>query len=193
MKESIMNDKNKRQMFFSSERLDYVLLETTDASLMCSWFNNLEITKYLSRGEFPMGLTYETEYIEECQKKQNFNDSTDLKLGLWHREDQKLIGTTGIHQINNRDLQGSFGIVIGEPEYWSNGYGTEILTAMLDWSFRIRGLRLITLRVLGNNPRGQRCYEKCGFVLAGNIPNSVYKDGKWVDEIIMLARNPLYE
>lgn len=177
--------KKNRQVLLTTKDLDLVLLETSDAEVLASWFNNYEISKFLGRGDFPITIPYEENYLEKVYK-----DQSKLQLGIWHRKDKKLIGTTGIHEINSTHLQGSFGITIGEPNYWSDGYGTQTLEAMLDWSFRIRGLRLITLRVYGNNPRGRRCYEKCGFEHVGTIPNSVFKDGEWIDENIMLKRSP---
>ena len=35
------------------------------------------------------------------------------------------------------------------------------------------------------NPRGIRCYKKCGFKIEGIKKQSVRKNGKFVDEIIM--------
>ena len=177
--------KEKRQVFLTTKNLDLVLLTVDDASTFARWFNTTAITQFLGRGDFPMTEESEVEYLEKLYK-----DKAQLQLGIYHRKDKRLIGTTGIHQISDRDLQGSFGIMIGEPEYWGGGYGTETLQTMLDWGFNIRGLRIVTLRVLENNPRGRHCYEKCGFVQVGTIPKSTFKVGEWVDEYIMIAVNP---
>lgn len=176
---------NKRQIFITTLDLDLVLLEPGDAPTLTSWFNDYGVTKFLGRGEFPMTLAEETKYLEEVYQNQS-----KLQLGIYHRQDRKLIGTTGIHDISAQHLNGEFGIVIGDNAYWGDGLGTQTLTAMLDWSFRVRGLRAITLRVLGNNPRGKRCYEKCGFTLIGTFPKHIFKDGQWVDESHMVAHSP---
>ena len=175
------------QTFLKTDRLALVLLTTEDAPILAKWLNDQSVTAYLSRGDYPMTNKAEVEYLEKI-----YQDEAHLQLGVWHVADKKLIGTTGMHQINNRDRTASFGIMIGEPEYWSQGYGTEILEAMLTWAFAIRDLRNVTLLVLGNNPRGQRCYEKCGFVEAGRYTKHIFKQGEWHDEIMMRAVNPKY-
>ena len=176
----------KRQTFLTSEHLDLVLLHPEDAAQLASWFNNPAVTKYLARGDYPMTEPAEVAYLEKL-----YQDTTKLQLGVWHRADKQLIGTVGMHNIHDRDRRASFGIALGEPDYWNAGYGSEILATMLSWAFATRGLRLVTLSVLGNNPRAIRCYEKCGFVPVGTYPQSIYKEGQWQDEHLMMCQSPL--
>lgn len=176
-----------QQTFLTTSRLTLVLLTTEDAPTLTKWLNDQTVTAYLARGDYPMTEQSETEYLEKL-----YSDQAHLQLGIWHVDDNKLIGTTGMHRINDRDRTASFGIMIGESDYWSNGYGTEVLETMLTWAFTIRDLRNVTLSVLSNNPRGQKCYEKCGFVEVGRYPKHVFKQGGWHDEILMRAVNPTY-
>jgi RimJ/RimL family protein N-acetyltransferase len=177
----------KHQTFIRTERLQLVLLSTEDAPQLTRWLNDSTITDYLARGDYPITTQAEEEYLEKLYK-----DQTHLQLGILHKADAKLIGTVGMHHIKARDRTASFGIMIGEPDYWSNGYGTEVLEAMLSWAFAIRDLRNVTLSVLSNNPRGQRCYEKCGFTVVGTYPKHIFKNGDWHDEILMQVTNPTY-
>jgi RimJ/RimL family protein N-acetyltransferase len=177
----------KRQTFLTTENLDLVLLTTEDAETITGWMNNHEVTQYLSRGDQPMTIESEVEYLEKVYQNPNH-----FQLGVWHRTDKMLIGTAGWHNINPRDLSAGFGIMIGEPDYWSQGYGTEVLQTMLLWAFDIRGLRNVKLSVLGNNPRAQKVYERCGFQVIGTYPKVIFKNGQWHDEIVMHCANPLY-
>ena len=125
----------KRQTFLTSEHLDLVLLTPDDAPQLARWFNDQTVTQYLARGDYPMTEAEERTYLEKV-----YADKSKLQLGVWHRNDQKLIGTVGMHQINDRDLRATFGIALGETDYWSQGYGGEILTTMLHWAFTIRAV-----------------------------------------------------
>ncbi|MCB9811233.1 MAG: GNAT family N-acetyltransferase [Candidatus Nomurabacteria bacterium] len=178
--------KTKQQVFLTTKDLDLVLLEEHDAHKILEWFQDPEVNQFLNGGEFPITTEFEKDYISKMYK----NDKK-LQLGIYHRKDQKLIGTTGIDRINNVHLEGSFGIAIGNKEYWGNGYGTQTLETMLYWSFKQRGLRTITLSVLSTNPRGMKCYQKCGFTHIGTVPKSVFKQGKWVDRHLMMIQSPL--
>ncbi len=176
-----------RQTFLTTPNLDLIMHSADDAVKLTSWFNTGLVTQYLARGDNPMSEQSESQYLEKL-----YQTEADLQLGIWHREDKKLIGTTGLHNIHPRDRKATFGILIGEPDYWSRGYGTETLQAMLNWAFMVRDLRRVTLSVFGNNPRGQKCYEKCGFTEIGRYPKHIYKNGEWQDEVLMMASNPMY-
>jgi RimJ/RimL family protein N-acetyltransferase len=173
---------NKHEVFLTTKDLDLVLLTQAYAGKLASWFNDQEVTSFLARGEYPMTTASEAEYIEKLYK-----DDTHFQLGIVHKETDELIGTTGLHRINSRDQTASFGILIGEKDYWGKSYGTQVLEAILSWAFTIRNLRTVTLSVLGNNPRGMRCYEKCGFTEVGRYPKHIFKNGAWHDEILMIA------
>ena len=175
-----------RKIFLKTENLDLVLLEKNDADLILEWFRDQEVNQFLDGGDFPLTTEYEEDFIAEVYKNPN-----ELILGIWHKEDERLIGTVGLHHIHPIHLNGSLGISIGNKDYWGKGYGQETIKSILDWSFKIRGLRLVKLEVIDNNPRAKKCYENCGFTLVGTIPQSMFKQGNWYDKHIMIMRSPL--
>jgi len=177
----------QRETFIQGTEIDLVLLEADDSSIMLPWINNPKINKFLSRGDRPMTTEVEDEFIAKA-----YTDPTHIVFGIWHKQDQKLIGNTGFHQIDQLNQTASFGIVIGNEDYWSAGYGTEVLNLMVTYAFTRRNLRNVTLSVLGSNPRGERCYEKCGFTTIGTYEKHIFKEGQWEDEIFMILHNPLY-
>lgn len=75
--------------------------------------------------------------------------------------------------------------MIGEKDYWDQGYGTEAMQLILHHGFNTLNLNSITLRVYENNPRAIRSYEKTGFVLDGRIRQSQFADGKYLDTLFM--------
>jgi len=92
------------------------------------------------------------------------------------------VGLTGIDWKNRRAV---LGIVIGEKEYWDNGYGTEAIATLLRFVFQEMNLHRISLRVYTYNQRAIRCYEKCGFKLEGRLRQARFRDGEYYDELIM--------
>jgi ribosomal-protein-alanine N-acetyltransferase len=176
---------HNRQLFLKTPQVDLVLIDEGDSEIITSWFNNPEVTDYLARGAHPMTLAYEREFLKNVYK-----GGDRFMLGIYHKGDNRLIGITGLHQLHELNQTAVYGVCIGEKEYWGKGIGTEVLTAVLEYAFKRRNLRNVTLCVLGNNPRGRRCYEKCGFVLVGTYPKHVFKNGMWHDEHLMIVRNP---
>jgi RimJ/RimL family protein N-acetyltransferase len=70
-----------------------------------------------------------------------------------------------------------FGIVIGDKNYWSRGYGTDAVTTLTGFGFGELNLQRIWLRVFDFNTRAIRCYEKSGFVLEGRLRRHHYHAG----------------
>jgi hypothetical protein len=56
---------------------------------------------------------------------------------------------------------------------------------MLDHAFGSLGLHRIALFVFEFNERAIRAYRRCGFVIEGRARESIYRDGRWWDELAM--------
>lgn len=81
---------------------------------------------------------------------------------------------------------GELGIII-KKGFRDVGIGTEMLKALIARAETI-GLEFLTLRVFSSNERAFHVYEKLGFTEAGRIPNGLFKNGKYLDNIIMVRR-----
>lgn len=71
------------------------------------------------------------------------------------------IGMLSLFNIANKGAE--VGIFIGEKTYWGRGYGTESLRRVLPYCFNNLGLKKVYLKVIPDNIRAIRCYEKVGF------------------------------
>jgi RimJ/RimL family protein N-acetyltransferase len=63
--------------------------------------------------------------------------------------------------------EAEIGITIGLREYWSRGYGTDLMRTFAGYLFEVLGLDRIYLKTLDWNVRAQRCFEKAGFTRYG--------------------------
>jgi len=78
---------------------------------------------------------------------------------------------------------GHLGIII-RSGYRDMGIGTEMMKVLLEQA-RIMGLKIITLSAFSTNRRAIHVYEKAGFEETGRIPNGLYKNGSYLDRVIM--------
>jgi RimJ/RimL family protein N-acetyltransferase len=78
--------------------------------------------------------------------------------------DGKFIGNCMYYDLDSVNKQAELGIVIGDRDYWSNSYGYDAVTTLLDYMFTDKGLKRVYLHTLEWNKRAQRCFEKSGFV-----------------------------
>jgi RimJ/RimL family protein N-acetyltransferase len=99
--------------------------------------------------------------------------------------EDKMIGFIGFELLNWADRDTFVAIGIGEPEYWSKGYGSDAMRIMLRYGFTELNLHRISLTVFAQNPRGIHSYEKCGFRHEGRVRDFLLRDGKRSDLLFM--------
>ena len=75
----------------------------------------------------------------------------------------KVIGNCMYYDLDNVNRQAELGIVIGDRDYWSNSYGFDAVTTLLNYMFSEKKLKRVYLHTLEWNKRAQRCFEKSGF------------------------------
>ncbi len=85
--------------------------------------------------------------------------------------DGEHVGTCTLYNYTGTEVQ--LGIRIGRS-YWDKGYGTDAVNLLTNHAFTAMNVQRIWLKVLPQNTRAVRCYEKCGFVHAGRLLLSGY-------------------
>jgi len=64
------------------------------------------------------------------------------------------------------------------------GIGTEMMKTLEEQAKKV-GLKVLALSVFANNQHAINLYKKVGFVETGRIPKRFFKNGAYIDEIIM--------
>jgi len=108
-----------------------------------------------------------------------------LTMAIHERSTDRLIGSCAFSQVDGENGSAMFHITIGEKDTWGRGYGTEATQLMLDHAFGTLGLHRIALTVFEFNERAIRAYRRCGFVVEGRARESIWRDGRWWDELAM--------
>ena len=78
---------------------------------------------------------------------------------------------------------GVIGIAI-RNEFRDLGIGTEMMKTLVMQAQEM-DLNVLTLTAFASNKRAIRVYEKAGFLQTGRVPKKHFKEGKYIDEIIM--------
>lgn len=108
-----------------------------------------------------------------------------LAMAVHERTTDRLIGTCAFSQLDGDNGSALYHITIGESDAWGRGYGTEATRLMVDHAFEALGLHRIALFVFEFNERAIRAYRRVGFVVEGRSRESVWRDGRWWDELAM--------
>ena len=67
------------------------------------------------------------------------------------------------YDLNMSNRESELGIMIGNKEYWGQGYGTDIVKTLIRYLFEVIGLERIYLHTLAWNYRAQASFRKAGF------------------------------
>jgi len=88
--------------------------------------------------------------------------------------DGKHIGNCGYYSVDENKGEAELGIMIGNRDYWDEGYGADAVTTLVDYIFRQTNLSRIYLKSLNWNTRAHKCFQKCGFTPCGHLERDGY-------------------
>nr|MDO8099170.1 GNAT family protein [Candidatus Njordarchaeota archaeon] len=102
--------------------------------------------------------------------------------------DGKVVGNSSVTRYSriSQSHMGMSGISV-RAGYRDTGIGTEMMRVLIEES-RKMGLKLLILDVFGTNERARHVYEKMGFKEVGRIPDGLFRNGKYVDDVRMAFR-----
>lgn len=91
-----------------------------------------------------------------------------------------VVGEAGILRLSHRDNRCRIGCNL-LPEYWNQGYGTEIFRLLLRLAFPVLQLERAEAMVLAENAGACRALEKAGMTLEGVLRRHCRKEGQYRD------------
>ena len=65
------------------------------------------------------------------------------------------------------------------------GVGTALMERALEWARQSGVVKRVQLEVFANNERAIHVYEKVGFVIEGVRKRAFWKEGEWLDSVVM--------
>jgi RimJ/RimL family protein N-acetyltransferase len=163
--------------------------EMSDLERMHRWINDREVTRYLG-ARYQMSLLAEENWLKEHISKPLAYDRVAFCI---ETKDGATIGSIDFHAMSPEERKARLGVMIGEKEYWSKGYGTDAMLTFLRFGFDEMNLNRIDLTVFDGNERAKACYRKCGFVEEGRLRQDRYSRGAYSDTLIMgILRDEFY-
>jgi RimJ/RimL family protein N-acetyltransferase len=144
------------------------------------WYADPEIARLARYQEAPM----RPEEIDRFFSARVVGNEA-LAMAIHEASTGRLLGTCAFSQLDAENGSALYHITIGEKDAWGRGYGTEATRLMVDHAFGTLGLHRIALFVFEFNERAIRSYQRCGFVIEGRSRESIWRDGRWWDELAM--------
>jgi RimJ/RimL family protein N-acetyltransferase len=165
--------------FLTGERVYLRPLTQEDVSYIRRWANNPEL-RALTGEVLPLSEIGAEAYLEKLQQ-----DQTRVWFMIIVKENNRVIGEAGLLRMFHAWRTSDLSIIIGEPDAWGQGYGTEAIEILLDYAFGYLNFHRIAIGVVGFNERALRFYEKVGFQREGVQRDGYYFNHRYHDFVMM--------
>ena len=170
----------------TGERVKLTSIREADIDEIVTWDEDTEFMRNLLSGPaYPRPEVLQREWWSERLKKQ---DQYHFAIRLI--EDDRIIGTFHIEEIEWTNQAGWFSIGLGGTGTRGQGYGAEALKLGLDFAFNSLNLHRLALGVFAFNEPAIRLYKRLGFTHEGTQREYLNRDGQRHDMLMfgMLAR-----
>jgi ribosomal-protein-alanine N-acetyltransferase len=158
-----------------TERLLLRKIQPDDAEMVYMWMSDPEVCKYERWKPHP-NSDYSRGYIIKV-----FDGYKSDCIYEWGIElNDKLIGSVSIVNVNDYDQKAILGYCLAR-EFWSNGYTTEAVKAVLRYMFIEIGLNRIEASHSINNIASGRVLEKIGMLLEGQSKDYYFSNSGFQD------------
>lgn len=161
----------KYEKQFESERIIFIKLNEDLVLDYLNMVNDSDIQRLISHEKRTYSYDGEIDWINSKLKE------NAIIFSMIEKETNDFIGNIEI--MNIRDNIGELGISITKDKQ-DRHYGQESIKRIIEYAFDTLGLNELELNVFSFNQRAYKCYEKVGFVNAGQ--------GKAEDDIRMILK-----
>lgn len=164
-------------MLFQTEKICVRRLNEQDAPLLVRWLSDPRVLQYYEGRDRPhdMGMVCKHFYqrdeaIVPCIVA--FGDSLIGYIQFYPLDEQEK------QEYSYSPEETIYGMdqFIGEPEYWNQGLGAELVRGMVAHITQLGANRVI-MDPQAWNEQAIRCYEKCGFRKVKPLPQHEYHEG----------------
>lgn len=171
----------KRESYFLSG--DKICLREpmlSDAESYHNWMNNPGVIRYLVRKPNPISI------IEIEEKIRNANKDLDhISFAIDLIDPDSYIGNIEIKDIKWIHRIGEISIMIGDPDNWGKGYGTESILLASNYAFKILNLHKLMAVCYDENEIAKNAFKKVGFKEEGRKRKQCFYNGEYKDTIFM--------
>lgn len=169
------------QMELQTSRLLLRKLEINDAEAFFAYRSDAETNQY--QGWIPYAIEDCRFFIKNKVAKEFNTPGTWYQFAIILKENGALIGDIGVHFLDEDGFQAEIGCTIAKL-YHKNGFANEALGEVINCLFHTFGKHRITASVDPANHASIRMIEKLGFRKEAHFKESIFWNGKWVDDVI---------
>jgi RimJ/RimL family protein N-acetyltransferase len=167
-------------MILETERLLIRQITIEDKSEIFEYRCDKVINKY--QGWIPETIEDVEVFIDKISKQINIPE-TWFQFVIVDKETKKIVGDLGIHFIDTANQQTEIGCTLNK-DFQNKGFATEALKKVIEYLFNELNKHRITASIDPDNKYAIRLVERLGFRKEAHFIESLFINGKWVDDLI---------
>jgi len=153
-------------------------IEKKDLEKTLKWANDPEIAYYTGY-IFPVSMEMEVKWYERILAEEN------RKTFIIENKEGVVIGLTATLNIDWKNRKAERSMLIGEKEYWDQGYGRESVRTMLNHIFNIMGMNKVYGRIIDYNEAALKMDLGAGYSQEGYIKDDILIQGEYHDRYLI--------
>lgn len=163
-----------------------------DDKIKLRYFELDDITKLSTIRSLPENYKffYEFEPLNKEQQlswwQNSYNKQNEKNFIIVKQESEELIGTVSLVNIDTRNRNAELGRLFVFNEFSGKGYAKLAVKQIINYAFKHLNLQKVFLEVISNNDNAIKLYEKIGFKEEGCLKSHIFKNGQYID-IMMMA------
>ncbi len=157
--------------------INFVNFTDKEVEIVRNWRNNEKVRKWMYSDQTITNEEHSL-FIDRLQ--------LDDKNFYWMTKDNKgnYIGVIYLNRVDFINKNAFIGIY-SDPDNRISGAGNLLIECIKKLAFDKAELHTLKLEVIDNNERAINFYKKSGFEEEGRLREFVFKNGKWLDVIVM--------
>lgn len=153
---------------------NFINLTSEEKEMVRNWRNDKRIRRYM----YQANIISKIEHINFVEKLKN-----ETKDFYWLVNDnENYIGVIYLNKVDFIHKHAYLGIY-ANPKL--KGVGSILMDCLKKLAFKIAKLHTLKLEVIETNERAIKFYKKHSFKEEGRLKEFVYRDGRWLDVIVM--------
>ncbi len=121
---------------------------------------------------------------------ENMIDTGKAVQFIIYIRDDEPVGSAYFRDIDKERGEAEYGIFIGEEDALGRGIGTQVAKLMLSYAFEELKLFKVKLRVLAENERARKSYERAGFLVEQGQNEKIHLEDGIHEVVFMSCINP---
>lgn len=172
----------------NTSRIYLRALEPDDYKVTFAWRNDSEIQSMVGGPKYFVSMEKEKQWVQNA-----IVDNSCVRLAVCLKKSDLHIGNVYATNFDMLNRACKTHVLIGDKDYWNGGYATEAYKLLQEYLFEERGMNRLSALIIDTNIASLKMHKKCGYTEEGVLRQSVYKNGKFHDQIMVAILKEDYD